>query len=253
MQYKYIILEKGTISKIILNRPPLNILNIEMMNEINLALEELQKENTKCIAISSLVKSFSVGVDIKEHIAEKVNEMIEVFHRIFYNLQKIEVPTVAVVNGSALGGGCELAISCDIVLASDKSTFGQPEIKVGVFPPIACVKFPRLIGRNKTIELLLNGEVISSENAKEIGLINQVFPSENFEEEVKKFLEKLTSNSLVVLKLTKKAIHSSLELNYANGVKNVEEIYLNKLMKTEDANEGLNAFIEKRKPIWRER
>lgn len=252
MQYKNIILEKGIISKIILNKPPLNILNIEMMTEINSALEELQKESAKCITISSLAKSFSAGVDIKDHTTEKVNEMIKVFHKIFYNLQKTEVPTIAIVNGSALGGGCELAIGCDIILASDKSTFGQPEIKVGVFPPIACVKFPKLIGKNKAMELLLTGDVISSNEAKNIGLINQVFPSENFENEVSKFLEKLTSNSLVVLKFTKKAIQSSYELNYDSGIKNVEEIYLNQLMKTEDANEGLKAFMEKRKPIWKD-
>ncbi len=239
-------------AKITLNRPPLNVLNIEMMREISTALEGLKDDRKlKVVIFKAEGKAFSAGVDVSDHTGKKTEEMIHVFHKIFFKMTKIKAPTIALVNGAALGGGCELAIFCDIVLASDRSKFGQPEIKVGVFAPIAAVTFPWFMNFRKTLELLLTGDTISANEAKDLGLINAVFPAEKFEEEANRFLEKITSSSSVVLQLTKEAIDEAFGEDYHTGVAKVENIYLNKLMNTHDANEGLKAFLEKRKPEWK--
>lgn len=178
--------------------------------------------------------------------------MIGVFHEIFSNMLKVKAPIVALVNGAALGGGCEVATFCDIVIASEKSKFGQPEIMVGVFPPVAAAVFPRIIGHKKGLELLLTGATILAPEAKEVGLVNHVLPVENFEEEAEKLVnDSLADKSAVVLQMTKRAFIEGSKGNYDDAIKKIENIYLNELMKTKDANEGLAAFLEKRKPVWK--
>jgi len=241
------------VARLTLNRPPLNILDIPMMKEINFALETLaEKDGAKLLVIDHEGKLFSAGVDIKDHTAEKVEEMIEVFHRMFRLLNALELPTLAVVKGAALGAGCELATFCDMVVASERATFGQPEIKAGVFPPIAAVVLPHLIGRNRTLELLLTGDAVGAEEAAQMGLINRVFPTEGFGEKVDEFIAKLTSLSAPVLKLTKRAVDAGLYVSVDKAISKAEEIYLGELMRIEDAHEGLKAFLEKRKPVWKD-
>ncbi len=254
MEYKSIVVrEKDGIGRITFNRPPVNILDIAMMKEINHALRDFQERTLKALIIDAEGKAFSAGVDVSDHTAEKVGEMIRVFHEIFTNLLKIKAPTVALVKGAALGGGCEVALFCDMVIASERAKFGQPEIKVGVLPPVAAAIFPRLIGSKKALELLLTGETIRANEAKELGLVNHVLPVENFEEEAERFItEKLASNSAVVLQLTKKAFLEGATKNYPEAIREIEDIYLNELMKTKDANEGLAAFMEKRQPVWKD-
>ena len=253
MKYKTIVVEeKDMIGRITFNKPPLNVLNIEMMKEINNALKAFQKQSLKVLILNANGKAFSAGVDVSEHTKEKVKEMIQVFHDIFTNLYKINAPTVALVNGAALGGGCEVATFCDIVIASEKSKFGQPEIKVGVLPPVAAAIFPKLIWSKKAFELILTGDIISANEAKDLGLINHILPVDDFESEAEKFVaEKLASNSAVVLQLTKRAFMEGATQNYGEAIKKIEDIYLNDLMKTNDANEGLAAFLEKRQPVWK--
>jgi len=253
VNYKTIIVEeKNMIGRITFNNQPLNILNIEMMKEINHALKNFQGKNLKILILNANGKAFSAGVDVSDHTKEKVNEMIQVFHKIFINLLKINAPTVALVNGAALGGGCEVATFCDIVIASEKSKFGQPEIKVGVFPPVAAAIFPKLMWSKKAFELLVTGDIISANEAKELGLVNHILPVENFETEVEKLIsEKLLSNSAIVLQLTKRAFMEGATQNYLESIKKIEDIYLNELMKTNDANEGVSAFLEKRQPVWK--
>ncbi len=240
------------VARITLNRPPLNILNIAMMKEVNSALESLDsRDDAKLLVIDHEGKAFSAGVDIKDHTADKVEEMIDVFHQIFRLLNALEMPSLAVVKGAALGGGCELATFCDMAVASEKASFGQPEIKAGVFPPIAAVVLPYLIGRNRTLEFTLTGEVIGAEEAERIGLINRVFPAEGFADELDGFIAKLTSMSAPILKLAKRAVDRSLYVSVDEAISRVEEIYLGDLMQTEDIHEGLTAFMEKRKPEWK--
>jgi cyclohexa-1,5-dienecarbonyl-CoA hydratase len=242
------------IARISLNLPPLNIIDIPMLVEIHGAITRVQSEqDVKVLAIDHQGKAFSAGVSIRDHTPDKVSEMIEKFHGVFRLLHSLPLPTVALVDGMALGGGCELATFCDMVVASERATFGQPEIKVGVFPPVAAVVFPRLVGRHRALELLLTGDIIDAAEAKALGLINKVFPTEEFRQKADEFIGKLTSLSAPVLKLTKRAVDLALHADAIEGLEAAEKLYLGELMQTEDAREGLNAYLEKRKPIWKNR
>jgi cyclohexa-1,5-dienecarbonyl-CoA hydratase len=234
-----------------LQRPPLNVLNIEMMNEINRALEaSIPRTDLKALVIRSDQKAFSAGVDVGEHTAEKVGEMMEAFGRMFRFLNEIKCITVAVVRGAALGGGCELATYCDIILASDRSKFGQPEITVGVYAPVALAVFPQLVGRHRALELLITGEIISGEESYRVGLVNRVFPDDQFNQKVEEFLAKIVDKSAAVISLTKRVVDQGLYLGVPAAVKIAENAYLKELMSTQDAHEGLRAFLEKRPPSW---
>jgi cyclohexa-1,5-dienecarbonyl-CoA hydratase len=242
------------VARIALNQPPLNIMDMKMLEEMHSALTEIHaNDSAKVVVIEHQGKAFSAGVSIQDHTPDKVSEMIEKFHGVFRLLESLAPPTVALVDGMALGGGCELATFCDMVVASERATFGQPEIKVGVFPPVAAVAFPKLVGRNRALELLMTGDIINASEAKAMGLINQVFPTEEFRKQADEFIGKLTSMSAPVLKLTKRAVDGALRTNFDEGLGLVEELYLGKLMQTEDAREGLSAYLEKRKPVWRNR
>lgn len=246
--------DEGEIVSIVLNRPPLNVMNIAMMREMNAAFKQLlHHPAAKVLLIKAEGKAFSAGVDVAEHTAEKVGTMMKEFHRMFELMNQFTIPVIAVVDGAALGGGCELAVFCDMIIASERAKFAQPEIHVGVFPPIAAVIFPRLIGRNRTLEWLLNGETISAQGAKEIGLVNNVFPVDGFADSVKTFISKFTAHSKVIIEMTKKAVDCTLRRPVMEALADAEEFYLNGMMKTEDANEGLKAFLEKRQPVWKNR
>jgi len=255
MSFKHIQTEfKDGVAFITLNRAPLNWLNLEMMEEINVCLESLKKEEAlKLLVVQATGKAFSVGVEVADHLGDLGPRMIETFHKMFRLMDELKVPSISVVNGAALGGGCELAIYCDMVIATEKAKFGQPEIQVGVFPPIAALIFPRMIGRKKAMELILSGDTITSQEALAIGLINKVVPETSLTEEVNGFIDKFKKLSGVVLKLTKEAALAGLNDDMDQGLKTIERIYLDRLMKTEDATEGLKAFLEKRKPTWKER
>jgi len=253
MAYKHIQTDlKDGVATLTLNRAPLNVLNIEMMEEINAYLEGLKKETAlKFLVIQAAGKAFSAGVDVGEHLGDLVYKMVEVFDGMFHRMDALKVPSLAVVNGSALGGGCELAIYCDMVIATEKAKFGQPEIQVGVFPPIAALVMPRIIGRKKAMELILSGDVIGAQEALALGLVNKVVPEASLAEEVDKFVEKFRKLSGIVLKWTREALLEGLNDDPGKGLKTIEKIYLEQVMKTHDATEGLKAFMEKRKPAWK--
>lgn len=254
MAFKHIQTDfKDGVATLTMNRAPLNVLNIEMMEEIANYLEGLMKEKSlKLLVIQAMGKAFSAGVDVGEHLGDLVYKMIEVFHKIFRLMDALKVPSIAVVNGSALGGGCELALYCDMVIATEKAKFGQPEIQVGVFPPIAALIFPRLIGRKKALELVLSGDIISAQEALALGLINKIVPEVSLIEEVNGFIDKFKKLSGIVLKLGKEATLAGLNDDMDKGLKVIEKIYLDRLMKSHDAIEGLKAFLEKRKPTWKD-
>jgi len=243
--------EKG-LGTITLNRPPVNVLNIAMMEEINDALDSWQGDkDLKVVFFNAKGKCFSAGVDVGEHMGDLVSKMIEVFHGMFRRMDKLGVLTMASVYGSCLGGGCELAIFCDLVLASESAKFGQPEIQVGVFPPIAAQIMPRIIGRKAAAELIFSGKIISAQEALNLGLINKVVKEEELEKEAEAFLKPYMKLSSEVLRLTKKAMMSGLKDDLEPSLRLIEDVYLDKLMKTHDAHEGLKAFLEKRKPEWK--
>jgi cyclohexa-1,5-dienecarbonyl-CoA hydratase len=255
-KYENIIFEiKEDIAFLTINRPPLNILNIPTMEEINDALISFAgNKDVKAVVISgSGKKAFSAGVDVVDHTEDKVEKMVQVFHDVFRNLSKLDQVTVAALRGLTLGGGCEIAIFCDLIFAADNSKIGQPEIKLSVFPPIALLMLPRLVGLKKASELLLTGKIIEAQEAEQIGLINKVVPLASFDSELQSFIQPFTELSLVGLKYSKKGISLGLETNFLEGLEKIEKIYLEELMTSKDAHEGLKAFIEKRKPLWKNR
>lgn len=254
MAYEHIKLAvEGGVATLTLCREPLNVLNIAMMKEMNQALDSLAPAGLKVLLIRAEGKAFSAGVDVGEHLGDQVNDMIEVFHGIFRRMEKLGVVSVASVQGAALGGGCELAAYCDLVVASEKAKFGQPEIMVGVFPPIAALVFPRQLGYKKALELIVTGDVINAAEAKAIGLVNQVVPPEELAAATQALVGKLTNLSGLVLRLTKKAVVQGLNHDKERALGLIEKVYLDELMPTADAEEGLRAFLDKRKPQWKEK
>jgi cyclohexa-1,5-dienecarbonyl-CoA hydratase len=255
MAFQHITYEKkDKVGTITLNTPPLNWLTIAMMKEINEVLRDAKKDQSLQMLVFDHAgeKAFSSGVDVADHTEDKVEEMIEVFHRMFRHMVEIDVPTCAIINGVALGGGCELISFCDVVIASERSRIGQPEIAVGVFPPVAAAWFPKIIGLKKTYELLLTGKMLSAKESEAIGLVNVVVPTEGFREGVNKFLAEFLNKSRSVALWTKRAIKAGLNLDFPEALRASEIIYMNGCMETKDAKEGIAAFMEKRKPVWKD-
>lgn len=255
--YEYIKFKlEDRVARVTLARPPVNILNIAMMREINDALGECAQQHDLVAIVFSAAggcRAFSAGVAIEEHVENTIFQMLDSFHSIFRNLEQIARPTLAVVDGAALGGGCELIAACDIVIASDRARFGQPEIKLGVFPPVAAVLLPRIIGEKRARELILTGELIEAGEALKLGLVNYVLPPKQLDAKVAELLAKFRNLSAAALGFTRESMDLGSGRSLDMALKEVESLYLNDLMKTHDATEGIEAFIQKRKPEWRNR
>jgi cyclohexa-1,5-dienecarbonyl-CoA hydratase len=240
------------IATVLLNRPPLNVLNMSMLEELHAALEPLAASpEVGAIVLRGTGKAFSAGVDIADHTADKVRGMLGTFHGIFRTLAATDALTIAAVNGAALGGGCELACICDIVLASQRAKFGQPEVKVGVFPPVAACVLPVRIGLGRAVELNAVGGTIDAAEALRIGLANHTYPAEQFDAEVDLYLGAVAQLSRPVVRLAKRATVTPYRAALLAHLETAEDLYLNDLMKVEDAHEGLDAFLEKRAPVWK--
>ncbi|MCA1592960.1 MAG: enoyl-CoA hydratase/isomerase family protein [Acidobacteria bacterium] len=242
------------VARVTFARPPLNIFNIAMMREIDSALTECMGRRDVVAVVfdaSAGSRAFSAGVAVEEHAAETIYQMLEAFHAIFRTLELMAKPTLAIVEGAALGGGCELVAACDIVVSGARARYGQPEIKLGVFPPVAAVLLPRVIGERRARELLLTGELIDAQEALRLGLVSYVVESEQLEAKLQEILARLRELSAPALEATRRALDIARGRPFAEALARVEDLYLNELMKTEDAHEGVTAFMEKRKPEWR--
>jgi cyclohexa-1,5-dienecarbonyl-CoA hydratase len=255
MPYEHIhALKEEGLGTITLNRPPFNILNIDMMSEINCVLRGWTNDkDLKVLLFNANGKCFSAGVDVTEHMGDLAPKMIECFHGMFRLMGSLDALTISSVHGSCLGGGCELAIFCDLSIADDTAKFGQPEIQVGVFPPIAAQIMPRIIGRKAALELIFSGRSIPAQEAVSLGLINKVVTRGNLPEETDKFVKPFLNLSAEVMRITKKAFKAGMIDDLEPSLEIIENIYINELMKTSDAHEGLRAFLEKRRPEWKNR
>jgi cyclohexa-1,5-dienecarbonyl-CoA hydratase len=243
------------VARITFARLPLNVFNIEMMHEIASALGECAQRELVAIVFDADkdCRSFSAGVAVEEHGQETIFQMLDAFHAIFRLLEQLAKPTIAVVDGAALGGGCELVAACDIVIASDRARFGQPEIKLGVFPPVAAVLLPLVIGERRARELILTGEIIDAVEAGRLGLCSHVVPSAHLEPKLLEVLAKLRELSGTSLSFARQSLDVGRGRSIEAALNEQENIYLHELMKTADATEGIKAFIEKRKAVWRHR
>jgi len=198
-------------------------------------------------------RAFSAGVAVEDHVQETIFQMLDSFHSIFRSLEQVAKPAIALIDGAALGGGCELVAACDIVIASDRSRFGQPEIKLGVFPPVAALLLPLVIGEKRARELILTGEIIDAVEAGRLGLCNHIVPGAHLEPKLNEVLAKLRELSGTSLSYARQSLDLGRGRSIEDALSEQENIYLHELMKTQDANEGVKAFMEKRKAIWRHR
>ena len=236
--------------RITLDDAPLNILDVQMLEELRDAIA-LVRADRHCLIIDAAgERAFSAGASVQDHLGDRVVTMLGFFHDCFRMLSRLDLVTVALVRGAAIGGGCELALACDFVLASDRARFGQPEISLGVFPPVAAYQLSRQIAPRKGLELLLTGDTIDAAQAERIGLVNALFSHDDFDAGANDWLGKLYKQSSSSLRFARKAFRLAQAADFEERLTSVERLYLEELMKTSDANEGLNAFVEKRPPKW---
>jgi cyclohexa-1,5-dienecarbonyl-CoA hydratase len=241
----------GPVARIVFNRPPLNILHIPAIQELNAALDALPgPPHLRFLVFTGGERTFSTGVDVRDHTPDRVAEMLGSFHRVFRKLWSADWITIAAVRGHCLGGGMELATFCDFVVATHTARFGQPEIKLGCFPPVAAVLLPVLLGPRRALDLILTGRTVTATEARELGLVNRVVGEDELDGAVQELLDSLIPLSPAVLPLTRRAVLRASGLDFERALEEMEKIYLDKLMQTEDAAEGIRAFIERRRPVW---
>ena len=254
MSFENIIFEvKDRVGKIIINRPPPNIIDIKVVYEMIAAMEELNKGDAKVLIITGAGdKAFSTGVSVQDHLPDKIEETLPLFCKLFRTMASIAQPTIAVVKGYCLGGGSEVACFCDLVIAAEGAQFGQPEIKLGDYAPLGVAAYPKILGRKKSFELLMLGDTITAREAERIGLINKVVAEDQLDDEVAKIVNKFTDLSLVSIKASKRALYAGYDVTFEKALDIAEYIYLNTLAKSKDGMEGLHAFLEKRKPVWKD-
>jgi cyclohexa-1,5-dienecarbonyl-CoA hydratase len=245
---------EGGVARMTLNRPEHNLLNEAMLREMcdGIAFAG-EHQDVKLIVIDSACKVFCGGIDIGEYTAQRVFQMLEAFHAAFSGMLEVGKPVICVINGPAIGGGAELAAFGDLVVASPKARFAQPEITIGVFPPLASTILPFLVGPKTALELVLTGEAVTAERALELGLVNRLVPEAQLEATVNDLVARISAHSGPVLAMAKKAILGGMGLSLREGLKNSMDIFLNQLYKLEDSQEGLRALVEKRKPNWKNR
>jgi cyclohexa-1,5-dienecarbonyl-CoA hydratase len=240
------------LARIVLNNPPLNVIDIPMMDELAEALTEIEaRVEISVLIIRGSQRAFSGGVDVAAHTPDKVEQMLAKFHRIIRALVGSKKVTIAAVHGHCLGGGAEIAMVCDLAFTSELATWGFPEIKLGCYPPVAVTALAALVGQKHAADLVLTGRTISGREAASIGLANAVVPEVDLDHAVQDAVHHLSQLSSATLALTKKAIYGWDSIHFDKGLARAEKIYFEELMKTEDAQEGINAFLEKRPPVWK--
>ena len=239
------------IARIELCHQPLNVIDIPMMEELAHALADVEaRSNMAVIVFCGEGKAFSAGVDVAVHTPDKVEAMLGKFHAVIRALIATKKVTIASVHGACLGGGAELAMVCDLVHTADNAQWGFPEIKLGCYPPVACTALAALVGQKRAADLILTGRTITGKEAAEIGLATSAWPVGEVAGAVDSSVKQLSQLSPVSLAIAKKASYAWDSMHFDKGMARAEKIYFDDLMKTADATEGIQAFMEKRPPKW---
>jgi len=232
--------------------PPLNVIDFAMMDELAQALADVEaRDDVSVLVLSGEGKSFSVGVDVAAHAPDRVAGMLLNFHGVIRALVGYKKVTIAAVHGHCLGGGAELAMVCDLVYTTETATWGFPEIKLGCYPPVAATALAALVGQKHAADLILTGRTITGVEAARIGLVNCAVADSEVEAVVQDKVRQLSKLSPAALAIAKKANYAWDSMHFDKGLSRAEKIYLEELMKTEDVHEGMNAFLEKRVPVWK--
>ncbi len=257
MDYSLIKLEEhfdGSVLKVILNAPKANVLEARMLDEISDMLTAISSsKGVKLIVFEGSGKHFSFGASVPEHTRDKAAMMLKFFHRMFYQMVDLAIPTMAIVRGQCLGGGMELALFCNFIVADQTAMFGQPEIVLGVFPPPASVMLPLRVGQALADDLALTGRSITANEARKAGLVSLLAEEgeDPWEMASKWISAHIVPKSASSLKIGNKAVRMQFFRAIREDLPRMEALYLKELMESFDANEGINAFIEKRKPVWK--
>jgi cyclohexa-1,5-dienecarbonyl-CoA hydratase len=239
------------VARVQLTHPPLNLIDVPMMQELQEILAELEaRVDVSTIVFEGDSRAFSAGVDVRAHGPEQVSEMLASFHAVIRAIIASRKITIAAVQGACLGGGAELAAVCDVVYTARDAVWGFPEIKLGCYPPVATVALPALVGQKRANELILTGRQISGDEAAAIGLANRSASSDELAGIVQETLEELGALSVAALAHAKKSMYSWDAIHFDKGLARAEKIYLEELINTEDAREGIAAFMERRPPKW---
>jgi cyclohexa-1,5-dienecarbonyl-CoA hydratase len=241
-------------ARITLARPPLNVIDFQMMDELLEALKNLeQHKEISAVVIRGEGKNFSAGVDVAVHIPDLVQTMLQKFHGVILSLTRFPKITIAEVRGACLGGGAELAMVCDLCFTTPDAKWGFPEITLGCYPPVACTALAALVGQKRAADLIFTGRTFSGEVAAEWGLANEAPPDDRMDQAIESRLGHLRKLSPAALAHAKKAFYAWDSMHLDKGLARAEKIYMEELMQTEDAQEGIRAWMEKRKPEWKGR
>jgi len=255
MPYEMILTEtRGRVGLVTLNRPQaMNALNNQLMRELMDALEAFDNnDGIGAMVITGNEKAFAAGADIKELADKTIQQMMDSDHiAVFGRIRTIQKPVIAAVSGWALGGGCEVALSCDMIVASESARFGQPEINIGVIPGAGGTqRLTHAVGKALTMEMILNDRRLTAQEAYQFGLVNRVVPVEGYLEAALKLAEEIASRAPIAVREAKKMINQSYERFLADGLAEEKQVFYN-LFATQDQKEGMKAFTEKRRPEWK--
>jgi len=241
---------EGRTAWLTLDRPPLNILNISTMKELQSVLDRVLPEIDFLLFRGAGPKAFSAGAEVRDHAPDRVADMLAAFHGVFRRIVQSDCITIAAVHGYCLGGGMELAAFCDFVLATESAKFGQPEIKLGCFPPVALITLPHVCGLRAALDLILSGRTISAHEAQAAGLVTRVVEDDQLATATAGFLDELHALSPAIIRMTHRTLTKAWREEFETKLAAVEQLYLGELMNTKDAREGIRAFLEKRAPVW---
>ena len=247
--------KKSRVTSITIEHPPVNVLGIELLRELDQELSACAADNTTDVVVlrGAGIRAFSAGVDIRDHTRGEGYGGRGGLHRVIRKLLGLPQVTIAAVRGVCFGGGCELATCCDFIVASEDSSFATPEIHVGCYPPVALARFSTLIGYHRAAEMILTGRRYSAREAVDVGLINRVFAEDQFDNGLTSLLDELLSKSGAVMRIALKGLRELSLRDFSGALSRSEEIYCRELLHTEDVDEGVRAFIEKRTPNWKHR
>lgn len=255
MNYTSILVEKrGRVGLITFNRPQvMNALNNQLLREVMDALESFDKDDkVGAMVITGSEKAFAAGADIKEMAGKSAQEMMVGDHvGVFDRIRSIKKPVIAAVSGWTLAGGCELALSCDMIIASDSTRLGQPEINIGVIPGAGGTqRLTHAVGKALAMEIILNNRTLSAQEALQHGLVNRVVPVSDYLNEALKLADEIASRAPLAVRAAKKMINAAYDAPLSEGLAEEKKVFYN-LFNTEDQKEGMQAFVEKRDPEWK--
>ncbi len=242
----------GGIGRIVLDEPPLNILSQKLLGELRTELGVLEQEKSlRVLVMSAEGKHFSAGADVGEHLPPAFEQMIPEFVETVAAIDSFPLPVIAAVKGRCLGGGFEVAQAADMIVAGEGAMFGQPEILLGVLPPVACAVLPDICSAGRAAEIVFSGEALNAQQALEAGLVLRIVSDKAVEADALELAGKIARHSAAALRVTKSALRAGMTDRRATSLAAAGKIYVDELMQTEDAVEGLQAFMEKRKPEWK--